>query len=80
MNRTSETDAVKLSDPYAILRLKEVQRRLSLSRSTIYSRMAAGDFPPPIQLGPRAIGWRRADIDAWLESRTRQGRRQTVTP
>jgi len=63
-----------------ILRLKDIQRRLSLSRSAIYSRMAAGDFPQPIQLGPRAIGWRQADIDAWLESRTRQSHNQAVKP
>ena len=69
-----------ISSAPLILRLKHVQRRLALSRSAIYSRMAAGDFPLPIQLGPRAIGWRQADIDAWLESRTRQGRTQTVKP
>ncbi|QPD06398.1 MAG: Transcriptional regulator, AlpA family (modular protein) [Candidatus Nitrospira kreftii] len=63
-----------------VLRLKDLQRRLALSRSAIYARMAAGDFPPPIQLGPRAIGWRQADIDAWVESRTRQSHSQAVKP
>jgi prophage regulatory protein len=63
-----------------VLRLKDLQRRLPLSRSAIYSRMAAGDFPPPIQLGPRAIGWRQTDIDAWVESRTRQSPNRAVKP
>jgi prophage regulatory protein len=63
-----------------VLRLKQVQNRLALSRSAIYSRLAAGDFPQPIQLGPRAIGWRQVDIDVWLETRTRQSRKGTVTP
>jgi prophage regulatory protein len=63
-----------------VLRLKDLQRLLALSRSAIYARMAAGDFPPPIQLGPRAIGWRQADIDAWVESRTRQSHNQAVKP
>ena len=70
----------KLSPVPEILRLKHVQRRLALSRSAIYARMAAGDFPPPIQLGPRAIGWRQMDIDAWVESRTRQSHKKSVMP
>lgn len=61
-----------------VLRLKHLQRCLALSRSAIYSRLAAGDFPQPIQLGPRAIGWRQADIDAWLKSRTRQDHKRMV--
>jgi prophage regulatory protein len=70
----------KLSSSPVILRLKELKRHLALSRSAIYSRIAAGDFPPPLQLGPRAIGWRQADIDAWLESRTRHGHTKAVAP
>jgi prophage regulatory protein len=61
-----------------ILRLKHVKPRVALSRSAIYSRMAAGDFPPPLHLGPRAIGWLQSDIDAWIESRIRGGRKQQV--
>ncbi|WHZ27563.1 MAG: hypothetical protein OJF51_002360 [Nitrospira sp.] len=59
--------------PSAILRLKDVQRQLALSRSAIYSRLADNDFPEPLQLGPRAIGWLQADIDVWIEGRRRQG-------
>jgi len=46
-----------------------VQRRTGLSRSTIYAKMAEGDFPRPIKLGKRAVGWLDSDIDEWLESR-----------
>ena len=41
-----------------------------LSRASIYRLMAAGEFPTPIRLGVRARGWRVADIEAWLKSRT----------
>jgi prophage regulatory protein len=27
-----------------------------------------GDFPAPVKLGARAVGWRRADVDTWMES------------
>ncbi|MDI3463645.1 MAG: hypothetical protein OJF50_002466 [Nitrospira sp.] len=57
--------------PVMIWRLKEVMHRLSLSRSAIYDRMRSKDFPCPIQLGPRAIGWIPAEIEAWLKTRQR---------
>jgi prophage regulatory protein len=62
----------KPRSPSIVLRLKDVQRRVSLSRSAIYARLAERDFPKPIHLGPRAIGWLQGDIDRWIESRARQ--------
>jgi predicted DNA-binding transcriptional regulator AlpA len=29
-------------------------------------------FPPPLELGPNRIGWRRSWIEEWLESRPRR--------
>jgi prophage regulatory protein len=49
-----------------ILRRKQVEAETGLARSTIYLRMQSGTFPPSISLGPRCVGWRRGDIDAWL--------------
>lgn len=54
----------------AILRRPDVERITGLSRSTLYAMIAEGDFPKPVRLGKRAVGWREADISAWLESRT----------
>ena len=53
----------------SILRLPAVCARTSLSRSTVYDRMARGDFPRPVKLTPKSIGWRSSDIDQWIESR-----------
>lgn len=50
----------------AILRLPAVKARTGLSRSTIYLRAGQGEFPKPISLGARAVGWLEADIEAWL--------------
>jgi prophage regulatory protein len=50
----------------ALLRRKEVEREVGLSRSTIYERIKAGTFPAPVKLGLRAVGWRAADIDRFL--------------
>ena len=56
-------------NPTTILRLGDVKRRTGLSRSTIYVRIAEGDFPRPISLGPRAVGWLDAEIEDWLTRR-----------
>ncbi|MGE3482444.1 MAG: helix-turn-helix transcriptional regulator [Gammaproteobacteria bacterium] len=55
--------------PSAILRLPEVMRLTGLGRSTIYRLLAAGQFPAPVQLSVRAVGWRRADVDHWTAER-----------
>jgi prophage regulatory protein len=52
--------------PPMILRQKQVQMRTGLSRSTIYLRIAEGNFPTPISLGARAVGWLDTEVDAWL--------------
>lgn len=56
-----------------ILRLPAVIERVGLSRSAIYARMAKGQFPRPLRIGARAVGWLEADIDEWLATRPRGG-------
>jgi prophage regulatory protein len=52
-----------------IMRRPLVEAMTGLSRSTIYAWMARGEFPQPIKLGAKAVGWRESDITAWLSSR-----------
>lgn len=52
-----------------ILRLRQVIQVTGLSRSSIYSFQAQGNFPKSVKLGSRSIGWFQSDIDAWIESR-----------
>jgi prophage regulatory protein len=49
-----------------VLRLPDVNDRVGLSRSSIYSMIASGKFPRPVALGARSVGWREVDIDTWL--------------
>lgn len=51
-----------------ILRLKQVQEIIPLSRSEIYRRIQEERFPKQIKLGARASGWRESDITAFLAS------------
>lgn len=57
-----------------ILRLPAVKARTGLSRSTIYLRVNQGNFPRPVGLGARAIGWVDTEVDEWLTSRIESSR------
>ncbi|MBF0401821.1 MAG: AlpA family phage regulatory protein [Magnetococcales bacterium] len=52
-----------------VLRRTEVMMLLGIKSSTLGDWVAKGHLPPPIQLGPRNVGWREDVIAAWLESR-----------
>jgi prophage regulatory protein len=50
-----------------ILRVSEVIKRgYATSRTSLWRAVKAGRFPAPVQLGPHAIGYRKAELDAWL--------------
>ncbi len=61
--------AEQINKALAILRLKQVKARTGVSRSGIYQKMADGDFPKSISLGPRAVGWLESSIDHWIQTR-----------
>ena len=52
-----------------ILRRKDVEAVIGLSRSTIYKLMNEETFPKAIRLGQRAVGWRLSDINNWIDER-----------
>ena len=52
--------------PDRIIRLKTVLARTSLSRSTIYRKIAGGTFPAQIRISVNGAGWRESDIDRWI--------------
>ena len=58
-----------------ILRRRQVEARTGLSRSTIYQRIADGEFPAPVSIGARAVGWPSDAIDAWIADRIAQSRK-----
>ncbi len=44
---------------------------LPWSRSTLWRRIRAGDFPPPIKLSPGRIGFSEQEILEWIEARSK---------
>jgi len=59
----------------SILRRKQVEARTGLSRSTLYAKVKAGEFPAPVSLGARAVGWIEGEVDAWLSQRVEHSRK-----
>lgn len=52
-----------------LLRLPAVEQATGIKRSTIYKMMSDGDFPRPVSITRRAVGWRRSEVQAWLDAR-----------
>src|SRR5665213_4037923 len=50
----------------AFLRTRDVLRITSLSRATLYRRVAARRFPAPVHLGGRACGWSTSALQDWI--------------
>ena len=61
-----------------LLRVKDLQTRLGLGRSAIYSLIHAPDFPKPIAINQRVLRWELEDFENWL--RTRKKEFQTPKP
>jgi prophage regulatory protein len=50
----------------AFFRLRDVLRITSLSRPTLYRRIAAHRFPAPVHLGGRASAWTFDSLQSWI--------------
>lgn len=50
-------------------RRPSIEEMLGLSRSTIYRMMHDGDFPRPVKIGRRAVGWSSEEIERWISKR-----------
>lgn len=55
-----------------LLRFPEVIRRTGKSRGRIYEAIGKGQFPTPVRIGPRAVGFVEGEIEAWIEARVRE--------
>lgn len=51
-----------------IYRFPDVMKLTGLSRSSIYLAVSKNEFPKPIKLGRRAIGWHQQAIEEWKQN------------
>ena len=63
--------------PKKFMRRVAAEDATSLPTSTLYDKIAAGEFPKPIPLGPRSVAWLEDEVVAWQEAQIakRDGRR-----
>ncbi len=50
----------------SILKLPEVTRITGIGRSNLYALIQRGEFPKPVKLSVRSVGWRQSEVNAWL--------------
>lgn len=56
-----------------LMRMPEAEQTVGLKRSTIYRLLAAGDFPPQVKLGARAVGFSSTQVQQWIADRMNAG-------
>ena len=54
-----------------VLRLRAVLERVGIGKTAVYAAIKNGEFPAPIKLSARAVGWREADVEQWINERPR---------
>ncbi|MET0264751.1 MAG: AlpA family phage regulatory protein [Duganella sp.] len=54
---------------------KLVAIHCGLSRATIYNAIKVGNFPQPIKVSGRASAWFKQEVEAWIEQRIADSRR-----
>ena len=56
------------SNGVALLTVRDLCRRLAVSRTTIYERLRTGKLPAPIYVGDHCPRWPSDEIDSWIDS------------
>ena len=50
-----------------LIRIEDVADKTTLAKSTIWLKIAQGDFLPPVRIGGITV-WKESDVDDWIES------------
>ena len=56
-----------------IMRPAETINTLSISKSTLWRWIGEGNFPRPIKLGNKAVGWDQETIQEWINDKAERG-------
>ncbi len=57
------------SQPVIFLRISQVVDRTAVPRSSLYRKIANGDFPKPFRLGKKSVAWRSDEVQEWINNR-----------
>ncbi|MDR8390764.1 AlpA family phage regulatory protein [Aliifodinibius sp. S!AR15-10] len=62
----------------SLIRPNELADLLSISIPTLYRMINNGELPPKVRIGKRAVGWRRSQIEDWMDERTEEPKQPEV--
>ena len=57
-----------MDEKLEILCVKDLEKILKISKSTMLRWRHSGDFPEPMHLGGRSVRWTKKQIDTWILS------------
>jgi prophage regulatory protein len=52
-----------------ILRKRRVLSVIGMGNTWLHDAVKRKEFPAPVRLGARAVGWKRSDVEAWVANR-----------
>ncbi len=58
----------------SLLRMREILKKISISRSAFYLLIKEGKFKPPIKIGARSVGWLESDVAEFIAERVKASR------
>ena len=58
------------------LSMSEVLDRICLSKTHLYRKINAGQFPRPVPLGPQKVAFLESEVEAWMSDRLRARERE----
>lgn len=58
-----------------LLSRRDLEAKLSLSRSAVARLVSAPRFPAPITIGSRNVRWFESEVDEWLQRQPRKARK-----
>jgi len=53
----------------SFIRMRELVKRVPVSKAHIWRLVQAGKFPKPIKLSEKCTVWKIADIENWLKAK-----------
>jgi len=62
----------------SLIRPNELADLLSISIPTLYRMINNGELPPKVRIGKRAVGWRRSQIEDWMDERTEEPKQPEI--
>jgi len=52
-----------------VLRLPAVECAVGFKKSKLYDLIKEGQFPQPVRLGAKSVGWLADEVQAWIKQR-----------